>query len=121
MLSLLHRYFAAAGESAAQRAAIKSAAARTMSVAIRPMAEILTELPFAAAEDPRRAGPTFELAGDVYLPTTQAARWAMTFEQLDGIIGRCGELSEVAQDRLAAIGQTLGFMRRSLAQAAREA
>ena len=68
ILTLLLQYFSRSGESDAQRAEIKSAAARTMSVAIRPIAEVLTEMPFGDPQDPRRGGPSFELAGPVYFP-----------------------------------------------------
>jgi hypothetical protein len=119
VVSLLLYYFAKGGESAPQRAAMKSAAARSMSIAIRPLAEILTELPFAAADDPRRAGAPFELPGPVFLPPSVEARWTMTFERLDAIIAACGGLAGPVP-RLAGIGETFSYMRRSLAQAVRE-
>jgi hypothetical protein len=118
-LSLLLQYFSRAGETEAQRTELKQSAQRTMSIAIRPIAEILTELPFAAADDPRRAGPSFELAGDVYLPPDLDARWTMVMERLDAIIVDCRGLSRVAP-RLGPIAETMGYMRRALAKAIRE-
>ena len=119
VLQILLQYFSYGGESPSQRAALKAAAGRLMSVAIRPIAEVLTTSPFAAADDPRRAGPPFELYGDVDLSPFPAARWIMLLERLDAIVAEAAELQETAP-RLGAIGETLGFERRTLAAAAQE-
>jgi len=118
-LTLLLLYFSRAGETDAQRTELKQAAQRTMSVAIRPIAEILTECPFSRPDDPRRAGPSFELPGDVYLAPDPGARWTMVMERLDAIVSRCRELAKIAP-RLGPIGDTMGYMRRSLARVIRE-
>ena len=89
-----------------------------MSVAIRPIAEVLTTLP---ADEPggRRAGPTFELFNDVIVSPVRAARWVMLFEQMDELIAEAEALAAV-NARLGPIGETVRFMRRSLAASARE-
>ena len=103
----------------AQRTELKQSAQRTMSVAIRPIAEILTERPFAAPDDPRRAGPSFELPRDVYLAPDLSARWTIVMERLDAIIAHCGSLAQIAP-RLGPIAETMGYMRRALARVIRE-
>jgi hypothetical protein len=119
VLQLLLQYFSHGGESPAQRAALKAAAGRLMSVAIRPIAEVLTTSPFAAANDPRRAGPPFELYADVSLSPFPDARWTMLLERLDAIVAEATELQQ-AVPRLGAIGETIGFVRRTVAAAAQE-
>ena len=119
VLTLLLHYFAKGGEGPAARVALKSAAARTMSVAIRPIAEILTERPVADATDSPRAGPCFELAGPMFLPPSVEARWTMTLERFDTIVAEGKRLSEIAP-RLATIAETMAFIRRDLARAARD-
>jgi hypothetical protein len=94
VLQLLLQYFSHGGESPAQRAALKAAAGRLMSVAIRPIAEVLTTSPFAAANDPRRAGPPFELYADVSLSPFPDARWTMLLERLDAIVAEATELQQ---------------------------
>jgi hypothetical protein len=119
VLQLLLQYFSYGGESPAQRTTLKAAAGRLMSVAIRPIAEVLTTSPFGAPDDPRRAGPPFELYADVSLSPFPDARWTMLLERLDAIVAEAAELQRAAP-RLGAIGETIGFVRRSVAAAAQE-
>jgi hypothetical protein len=117
VLHLLLQYFSYGGETSEQREALKAAAARLMSVAIRPVAEILTTSPFAEDADPRRAGPTFELYADVTLSPFPEARWIMLLERLHAIVAEAAALQETAP-RLGGIGETIGFIRRAIASAA---
>jgi hypothetical protein len=56
-----------------------------MTMFIRPLAEILTELPID--QDPKRtAGPGFELAGDVILLPNLPATWTMFQERIDTLV-----------------------------------
>jgi hypothetical protein len=69
-----------------------------MTMFVRPLAEILTELP--AFRRPREtspdgmtnAGPGFELNGDVLLFPTLASTWDLFQERFDTIVGLYGEL-----------------------------
>jgi hypothetical protein len=117
VLQMLLQYFSYGGETAEQREAIKAALSRLMSVAIRPVAEILTELPYAEATDPRRAGPGFELYGPIIASPFPDARWTLLLERFDQVTRHAAELATVAP-RLAPIAETVGFVRRSLALAA---
>ena len=58
-----------------------------MTSALRPIAEILTEMPATAANRPNQgnAGPTFELYGNLQLSTQQSNRWLILNERLDAI------------------------------------
>jgi Ferritin-like len=119
VLKLLMQYFALSGETAAQRQALKSAAARMMSTAIRPMAEILTELPFSEGDDERRAGPGFELYGPLTISAVANARWTIILEELDHV-GRTAQKLAAYIPRLESIGETIGFVGRAIALAARD-
>ena len=119
MLLLLQQYFSFGGESAQQREVVRSAAARMMSVAIRPLNEVLTELPATEdPADPRRAGPGFELYDDVSLPSHLPARWTLVLERLQSIVEEARRLGQEIP-RIGTVGETLGFIRRSLAIAAK--
>jgi hypothetical protein len=60
-----------------------------MTMFIRPMAEILTELPAFAKYDPKNfetAGPGFELAGDVVLFPNLEQTWTLFQERIDALV-----------------------------------
>ena len=120
MLTMLHQFFTFAGESEFQRKTLKDAAARSMSVAIRPLSEVLSSLPaHADGDDNQRAGPTFELFEQIALPPHPPARWTLLLERFDVVVDDCARLSADVP-RLALIGDTLAYMRRSIADAAAE-
>ena len=60
-----------------------------MTMFIRPLAEILTELPAFAKYDPKNfetAGPGFELAGDVVLFPNLEQTWSLFQERIDALV-----------------------------------
>jgi len=60
-----------------------------MTMFIRPLAEILTELPAFAKYDPKNfetAGPGFELAGDVVLFPNLEQTWNLFQERIDALV-----------------------------------
>jgi len=60
-----------------------------MTMFIRPMAEILTELPAFRDYDPKdfdTAGPGFELAGDVVLFPNLEQTWGLFQERIDALV-----------------------------------
>lgn len=81
MLLLLMQFFDPAGETTEQREAVRDTARRTMSGIVRPLAEMLTELP--ATDDPAgpTAGPPFELYGVLKIPAYPKARFAIISER----------------------------------------
>lgn len=81
VLLLLMQFFDPAGETPEQRTTVRDTGRRAMSGVIRPLAEVLTELP--ATVDPRgpTAGPPFELYGILKLPANPDARLAVIAER----------------------------------------
>lgn len=119
MLRLLAQFFANDRDSDAQRDAIRNACSRLMSVAIRPIAEVLTALPVSTSADAGNAGPTFELYLPIEVPPEPRNRWVTLFEAFDLVIGALAQLSDhkttyPAVARLGGIADTLRIMERSL-------
>lgn len=119
MLRCLLHYFYNADRSEEQRNAVKLAAARLMSTAIRPLAELLTEQPFADPTDPLRAGPGFELYDAIAIPQHDGTRWRILIDELDALRASYGRVGG-RYPRVDAVAETMGYIRRSLAIAARE-
>lgn len=121
MLRLLAQFFSNSGESSVQREALRGAAARLMSIGLRPLAEVLTALP-AKPGGTDNAGPPFELYLPVIVPPETKTRWPLLFESFDQIIAATCSLTSVGSPALARLGpiaDTLGIMKRSLQVAAR--
>lgn len=114
VLRMLQQFFAFGGETAGQREALRLAAARLMSTAVRPIAEVLSELPAGDDAEPPRAGPGFELYGDMTLSPYPDARWTILMERLDVVVAEAVRLGAEIP-RLGAVGETTGFVRRSIA------
>jgi hypothetical protein len=116
MLMLLHWFFQPIGESRDQRAFIQSSARRMMSGIVRPLGELLTELP--ATKDPHagRAGPSFEIYGDMRLPSEPAACWAVLIERVNAEMAEAGRLARQASQlkRLVFLAGNLRYLRDGL-------
>jgi hypothetical protein len=113
-LRVLQQFFASDGETEEQREALKAAAGHLMSTGIRPISEVLTDLPAYADGGEAQAGPPFELYDDVSLSPFLPARWTILLERLQACSTAALDLgSEVP--RLARVGETLSFIRRNLA------
>src|SRR3712207_145421 len=85
-----------------------------MSVAIRPLAEVLTELPAVGPGNPATAGAPFEIYDRESVSPFPSARWTILLERLQAVVDEATSLGgDVA--RLAAIGDTVRFVRRNLA------
>lgn len=122
MLLLLLQYYGFGGESVRQRDAIRSALRHLMGAVFRPLAEVLTEMPIADDPDRGTAGPPFELYSDVRLAPQLDNRFTILLERLDAIAARTTQLaSECDLQRLAFLGENVGWIRVNLAAAAREA
>jgi len=91
-LALLARYYVHDDETDAQLQALQlTAFFPMMTLVIRPIAEMLTQLP-AADSDAQRAGPPFAIprAGS-FLPHRQAA-WSVLAQELDALRDACAAL-----------------------------
>jgi hypothetical protein len=69
-----------------------------MSGVIRPLAEILTELPARAGGSDELAGPSFEIFTGLRLPVHQVNAWQILYERL---LDAAGECADVAADTRA--------------------
>jgi len=83
ILLTLARYFASTDETPEQRATLADTAVELMFGAIKPLGQLLTQMPFGPTHPDRTAGPTFELfyRSGYLLPHRQAA-WALIAERL---------------------------------------
>lgn len=82
VLLMLMQYYSYGGETPSQRVALQAALRQMMSGCIRPVAEVLTELPIADGSS-LTAGPPFELYSDLRLSTQLDNRWVILLERLD--------------------------------------
>jgi ferritin-like protein len=120
VLLLLLQYYAFGGETPSQRVAIRQALRHLMSGVVRPIAEILTELPAYASDAGATAGPPFELYADVRLAPQVENRWVILLERLDAIRSEARERAAIAP-RLAFIGQNVEWIATNIRSAQSEA
>jgi Ferritin-like len=105
-LLMLVQLYSHGGETLGERDALRSAARQLMTMAIRPIGEILTEMP--ATGDPKEgnAGATFELYTPLSVATQMAGRWVILGERLDD--------AAVAALALTGVNPRLGFIAENL-------
>lgn len=113
MLLMLLQYFSFAGESEGARAALRDTCRRLMSGVIRPLGEVLTELPAGPEHPGRMAGPSFELYGSVRAPVDSSRAWLLFHERLSDQAEVCDALS-----RESGAPPRLGFLATNLRLAA---
>jgi hypothetical protein len=113
-LLVLQQFFAFGGETEEQREALKASAGHLMSTGIRPISEVLTDLPAYADGGEGQAGPPFELYDAVSVSPFLPARWTILLERLQACSTAALALGAEVP-RLARVGETLSFIRRSLA------
>lgn len=101
ILLTLARYFAHTDETPEQLKTLTDVAVGLMFGAIKPLGQLLTQLPFGAAHPGRTAGPTFELfyKSGYLLPHREAA-WTVIAERL-------GQAAELARATEGTPGKTL--------------
>jgi hypothetical protein len=85
-----------------------------MTQVIRPLAEVLTELPIGPDHPGRAAGPSFELGRGAVPVPHHAAGWRAMNELLAAMAGRCRALHEARPDvaRLELLARVLERMSR---------
>lgn len=116
-LMILQQFFTSVGETVVQREVLKGSAGQMMSTAIRPLAEVLTELPAFADDDERTAAPSFELYDDLTVSPFLGARWTILLERLEALATEAQFLGAEVP-RLTAIGETISFLRRRVTEVA---
>ena len=114
MMQMMIRFFAHTDETQAELNVLKYAAFFPfMTIVIRPMGELLTEMPaFEDDEDGPRAGASFEINSALeFLPHKKAA-WKMFEERLLYLSQQMETLSKQdgVPDRLAYVGESIGFI-----------
>ena len=94
-LLILSQLYSFGGESFGERDILRQSSRQLMTMAIRPIAEILTTMP--ATNDPNdgNAGPPFELYGDLQLSTQESNRWIILNERFESIITETIDLSDI--------------------------
>lgn len=93
MLLMLLQYFAFAGEPEDARMELRATIRRLMSAVIRPLGEVLTELPAGPEHAGKTAGPSFELYGAISAPVDPARAWLLFGERLADQAEVCDALS----------------------------
>src|SRR5690606_12759868 len=81
MLLMLMQYYSYNGETSEQRTFIRNTLGQMMSGLIRPIAEILTELPISNDANDGFAGPSFEIYSDLRLSPFVENRWTILKER----------------------------------------
>lgn len=117
MLCLLTQFFDFAGETPEERTYLQQALSQTMSAIIRPLAEVLTQMPLRAVDDGSRAGPGFEFYGAAFDVSTQIeCRWTMLRERMRLEAEGCEALAGQPgiPPRIGFIGQNLVLHLRNL-------
>jgi Ferritin-like len=117
VLLMLEHFFGSAAETPQQRSVLRASASQMMSVAIRPLAEVLTELPAAGPESSATAGAPFEIYDRESASPFPSARWTILLERLQAVIDDARSLGEELP-RVAAVGDTVRYARRNLAKVA---
>jgi hypothetical protein len=110
MLLLLMQFFDPAGETSEQRTTVRDTARRAMSGVVRPLAEVLTELPATSDPNGPTAGAPFELYGILKLPANPDARLAMIAERFSIAATETRRLAQPAHPTL----KRLAFLARNL-------
>jgi hypothetical protein len=111
VLLLIGQYYAPAGETDAQREQVQATVRRSMSAILRPLAEVLTELPAGGEGDSDRAGAPFETYGAIAPAPSSAARWAVIDERLERAAAEAARLAADAQlPRMRFIAENLALM-----------
>ncbi|MBB3084107.1 ferritin-like domain-containing protein [Geodermatophilus sabuli] len=117
VLLMLEQFFGSTSETPEQRAVLRAATSRMMSVAIRPLAEVLTELPAIGPGSPATAGAPFEIYDRESASPFASARWTILLERLQAVIDDAVSLGADIP-RVGAVGDTIRYVRRSLAEVA---
>lgn len=120
MMMLMIRLYSQTDEDATQTTAIQEIAFfPLMTMGIRPLAEVLVELPVDNGESGERAGPTFEAARAFkFLPHKKAA-WIVLQEYLDELGHQATHIADVARVARSPVAERLTFIARSLVRNAR--
>ena len=114
-LLMLSQLFSFGGESSGERDILRRSSRQLMTMALRPIAEILTDMPVTDDPNDGNAGPPFELYGDLQLSTQESNRWVILNERFDSIIMQAKDLSDI-NERLAFISESISLVKNNINQ-----
>jgi rubrerythrin len=119
VLLMLSQLYSFGGESAQQRDTLRQSSRQFMTSVLRPIAEILTEMPAITTTENNshngNAGPTFELYGSLQISTQQTSRWIIVKEGLDAVANEARILSSMNQ-RLNFVSENLLLIKQNIEQ-----
>jgi hypothetical protein len=86
-----------------------------MTMVLRPIAEILTEMQVTNDPNDGNAGPPFELYGDLQLSTQESNRWIILNERLESITMEAKDLSDI-DPRFTFISESISLIQNNINQ-----
>jgi rubrerythrin len=115
MMLMLMQFYSFAGESTEQREGLRATARQMMSGVVRPLGEILTQLPARDDLPGRTAGPGFEFYTDLRVPGDRRNSWMIIHERLAHEAEGCRRLAVKtgAPQRLAYLQENLEGLARN--------
>tara|TARA_R110002124_G_scaffold286348_1_gene467030 strand:+ start:1 stop:1227 length:1227 start_codon:yes stop_codon:yes gene_type:complete len=81
MLISVIQYYSHMGETQDEKTFLKNISWQTMSGIIRPLGELLTQLPFGNSENDSRTGPSFEIYGEYAIAPSKENRYVVLKER----------------------------------------
>jgi rubrerythrin len=115
MMLMLMQFYAFAGESTEQREGLRATARQMMSGVVRPLGEILTQLPARGDLPGKTAGPGFEFYTDLRVPGDRRNSWMIIHERFAHEAEGCKRLADKtgAPQRLAFLHENLEGLARN--------
>jgi hypothetical protein len=94
LLLMLIQYYGYGGETTLQREMLRDSSRRLMSATVRPLGEVLTELPALADSADVVAGPGFEIYSALRLAPDVGTRWVVLRERLQQALSDSAGLAQ---------------------------
>jgi rubrerythrin len=115
MMLMLMQFYAFADDSTEQREGLRATARQMMSGVVRPLGEILTQLPARDDLPGKTAGPGFEFYTDLRVPSSRRNSWIIIHERLAHEAEGCKRLALKARAprRLAFLQENLEGLARN--------
>jgi hypothetical protein len=116
MMLMLMQFYAFAGEAPEQREDLRATIRQMMSGVVRPLGEILTQMPARANLPGKTAGPGFEFYTDLRVPSDRRNSWLIFHERLVHEAQACERLAQKdgAPRRLAFLHENLEGLARNV-------
>jgi hypothetical protein len=114
-LLALSQLYSFGGESLGERDILRQSSRQLMTMVLRPIAEILTEMQVTNDPNDGNAGPPFELYGDLQLSTQESNRWIILNERLESITMEAKDLSDI-DPRFRFISESISLIQNNINQ-----